>query len=45
MTDEQAWQFYEELQQMFGDKLANPEHYPLTFAYQVKLFKYYKGLL
>jgi hypothetical protein len=42
MTDEQALKFYEELKEHYGDKLANFEHYPHIFTYQVKLYKYYK---
>ena len=42
MTDEEALQFYKELQEWFGDSLANFEHYPRIFASQVKLYKYYK---
>ena len=43
MTDEEVLKFYEELVEFYGDKLANFEHYPHAFAYQVKLYKYYKG--
>lgn len=42
MTNEQALKFYEELKEHYGDKLANFEHYPHIFAYQVKLYKYCK---
>mgnify|MGYP007091121657 FL=1 len=41
MSDEEALKFYEELQEHYGDKLANFEHYPRQFANQVKLYKYY----
>jgi hypothetical protein len=43
MTDEQALSFYKELQEWYGDKLANFEHYPRIFQSQVKLYKYYKA--
>ena len=42
MTDEEALAFYEELVEHYGDKLANFEHYPKIFAYQVRLYRYYK---
>ena len=42
MSDEEVLSFYNELVEHFGDKLANFEHYPKQFAYQVKLYKYYK---
>ena len=44
MTDDEIMKSYEEMADMFGDKLPNPDHYPLTFAYYVKLYKYYKGM-
>jgi len=42
MTEEYILNFYKELEEHYGDKLANFEHYPRIFAYQVKLYKYYK---
>ena len=42
MTDEQALEFYNELKDHFGDKLPDFEHYPKTFTYYVKLYRYYK---
>lgn len=42
MTDEQILKLYEELQEWYGDSLANFEHYPKIFASQVKLYRYYK---
>lgn len=41
MSDEEALKFYQELQEHYGDKLVNFEHYPRQFANQVKLYKYY----
>ena len=43
MTDKEALDFYNELVEHYGENLANFEHYPRIFAYQVKLYKYYKG--
>lgn len=43
MTDEEVLAFYEELEKYYGEALANFEHYPHIFAYQVKMYKYYKG--
>lgn len=45
MTEEQIMKAYEEMIELFGDKLPNPEHYPRMFAHFVLLYKYYKGLL
>ena len=39
MTEEQAIEFYEELKEYWGDKLANFEHYPKTFQWQVNVYK------
>lgn len=41
MLTEQMWT---EMQGMFGDRLADPEHNPMQFAYQVKLFMYEQTL-
>lgn len=41
MTDEEALSFYDKLVEYYGDKLADPIHYPIAFAYQVKLYRYY----
>ena len=43
MTDEEIIKFYEELVEHFGDNLANFEHHPRQFAYQIKLYRYYKS--
>lgn len=42
MTDEEVNKFYKELKKHYGKKLVNFEHYPRQFAYQVKLYRYYK---
>lgn len=44
MTEEEIIKLYQELQEYYGDKLANFEHHPRQFAYQVKLYRYYKGI-
>ena len=33
-------QFYKQLVEHYGDKLANPDHHPKIFQYQVTLYKY-----
>ncbi len=42
MTDTEVESFYSELEEFFGDSLANFEHYPKQFANQVKVYRYYK---
>jgi hypothetical protein len=42
VTEEEAIKFYKELEEHYGDKLANPDHHPKIFQYQVTLYKYYK---
>jgi malic enzyme len=42
MTDNEVEDFYKELEEHYGDRLVNFEHYPKQFANQVKLYKYYK---
>lgn len=32
--------FTEKLIEFYGDKLVNPEQYPKTFEYQVKIYAY-----
>jgi hypothetical protein len=41
MTDDEALKFYEGLVEHYGDKLANFEHHPKQFHYQVKCYRYY----
>lgn len=43
MSEEEVLAFYNELVEHYGENLANFEHYPRIFAYQVRLYKYYKG--
>jgi hypothetical protein len=42
MTEEEIIAFYKELEEHYGDNLADFEHYPKIFANQVKMYKYYK---
>ena len=42
MTEEQIIKLYDELVEHYGDSLANFEHYPRIFAYQVKVYLYFK---
>jgi hypothetical protein len=44
MSDEEVLKLYEELMEFYKDKLANFEHYPITFAHQLKLYRYYKNM-
>jgi len=41
MTDQEVLEKYNALEEHWGDKLANFEHHPRQFAYQVALFNYY----
>ena len=43
MSDKEILAFYKELEEFYGDNLANFEHYPRIFANQVKLYRYYKN--
>jgi hypothetical protein len=45
MTEQEILDFYKQLEEYYGDALANFEHYPRIFAHQVKLYKYYRGML
>ena len=42
MTNEEVESFYKELEEFFGDSLANFEHHPKQFTNQVKVYRYYK---
>ena len=42
MTEAEIISFYNELVEWYGKDLANFEHEPRRFAYQVKLYRYYK---
>lgn len=43
VTDEEVLAFYAELEEFYGDNLANFDHYPRQFAKQVTLYRYYKS--
>jgi len=42
MTDQEIEKILEEMKEMFGDKLPNPDHYPKIFEYFVKLYLHSK---
>ena len=44
MTENQIKEFYNELVEYYGEKLANPEIHPRIFTYQVKCYKYYNKI-
>ena len=43
MSDEEALAFYDKLVEFYGESLADPIHYPIGFANQVKLYRYYNN--
>ena len=42
LSDEEVLEFYGKLEEYYGDSLANFEHHPMQFAFQVKMYLYYK---
>lgn len=44
LSDEEVLAFYAELEEYYGDSLANFEHHPRQFAHQVLLYRYYANL-
>ena len=40
MNDEKAEQIWNELVEFFGDRLANPDHEPRRFEWQMRFYKY-----
>ena len=42
MTDSEALELYNKMEEMFGDKLPDPEHCPKEFQYYIKLYFYEK---
>lgn len=40
MTDQEAEDLINKLEKEFGDKLPNPEFFPASFMYYVKLYKH-----
>lgn len=39
LTDEEANRILSQMIEIFGDRLPDPEHYPLAFEYYVKLYR------
>ena len=42
MTSEEIEKAYNEMVEMWGDKLPNPEQEPIRFAYYVRMYRYLK---
>jgi hypothetical protein len=42
MDTEEVLRIYNDMVKEFGDKLPNPEHEPLKFAYYIRLYMYEK---
>ena len=42
VSDSEILQLYKELEEYYGDKLANFEHHPRQFQWQVRIYLYYK---
>jgi hypothetical protein len=43
MTEQEIESAYDEMLELWGEKLPNHEHEPIRFAFYVKMWKYYKG--
>jgi hypothetical protein len=43
MSDEEIIKTYDEMVELWGDKLPNFEHEPIRFTYYVRMFKYLKA--
>ena len=43
MTSEEIEAAYNEMIELWGDKLPNFEHEPIRFEYYVRMYKYLKG--
>lgn len=41
MENKELEKVYQEMVEIFGDHLPNPEQEPIRFSYYVKLYKYY----
>jgi len=39
LTNEEANRILSQMIEIFGDRLPDPEHYPLEFGYYVKLYR------
>jgi len=44
MTDQEIQKAYDEMVEMWGDKLPNYEHEPIRFAFYVRMYKYLKNI-
>lgn len=42
MTNQEVIDYYNKLQEHYGDKLANPEQEPRRFEWQVRIYRYYQ---
>jgi hypothetical protein len=42
MSDEEIIKMYDEMIELWSDKLPNFEHEPIRFAYYVKMYRYLK---
>lgn len=43
MSDEEVLAAYEEMVDIWGDKLPNPDHEPKRFAFYVRMYQYFKS--
>jgi hypothetical protein len=41
MSNEEILYHYNQMVEIFGDHLPNPDHYPRMFKYYVTLYKHY----
>ena len=40
MTDQEIIDFYTKMQERWGEKLPDPEMFPASFSYYVKLYRF-----
>ena len=40
MTDQEIIDFYTKMQERWGDKIPDPDVFPASFSYYVKLYKF-----
>ena len=40
MTDQEIVEFYVKMQERWGEKLPDPDVFPASFSYYVKLYKF-----
>ena len=43
MSDEEIIKAYEEMVELWGDDLPNPEQEPRRFAFYVRMYQYFKS--